>query len=450
MTKLQETLALKPMNAFQIAAISMCVLLNIVDGFDILVMAFTAQHVSSEWGLSASELGALFSAGIIGIAIGSMIIAPQADKVGRRTIILLCLVISGIGMTLSGLSESAFQLGALRAITGLGVGGLLTCSNIIASEYASQKWKGLAVTILASGVALGATFGGMLAIVLIENFGWRSVFLFGGISTFVMIPMVIGLLPESLDFLLTRQPKDSLMRVNKLARRLDLEEVTALPQRSTEVSQKPKALFSGLIEGKWLKTSVCIWLAFFMTMFTFYFVMSWTPKLLATSGLSAKEGITGGLLLSAGGIIGSAAIGLLSARFTIVQVLASFMGLNAVLMFSFAFFSSVSSLAFLIGFFLGFTVYACMGGLYAAVAILYEPGLRATALGFATGIGRAGGILSPLIAGILIDWQFKSQTLFILYGFAMVLGCIAILTANRHSHAKSSVSSSPAETTANS
>lgn len=441
MTKLQETLARKPMNAFQVAAISMCVLLNIVDGFDILVMAFTAQHVSSEWGLSASELGGLFSAGIIGIAIGSMVIAPQADKLGRRTIILLCLVISGIGMTLSGLSESAIQLGALRAITGIGIGGLLTCSNIIASEYASQKWKGLAVTILASGVALGATFGGMLAIVLIEHFGWRSVFLFGGVCTFLMIPLVIALLPESLDFLLTRQPKNSILRINKLARRLGLDELSSLPQRNAQGLQKSKSLFLGLVQGKWLRTSVCIWIGFFMTMFTFYFVMSWTPKLLATSGLSAKEGITGGLLLSAGGIIGSAAIGFLSARFTIVQVLACFMGLNAALMFSFAFFSSVPSFAFLIGFFLGFTIYACMGGLYAAVAILYEPGLRATALGFATGIGRAGGILSPLIAGVLIDWQFKSQTLFIIYGVAMILGCIAVLMANRHSHVTTSASS---------
>lgn len=436
MTKIQEALADKPVNAFQIIAVCMCILINIIDGFDILVMAFTAQHVSSEWELNASQLGGLFSAGIIGIAAGSMLIAPQADKVGRRTIIIVCLIISGIGMCLSAASQSVVQLGLLRALTGLGVGGLLTCSHIIASEYASSKWKGMAVSILASGVALGATLGGMLAIVLIEGFGWRSVFLFGGVVTFIMIPLIILYLPESLDFLLTRQPANALRRVNALAQRLGLYPLEALPSRPCATEPKKQMLFSGLIKGRWLSISVCIWIGSFMAMLTYYFVMSWTPKLLALSGLSTKEGITGGLLLSGGGVVGSAAIGLLSARFNIVNVLASFMATNALLMVGFVYISSLPSLAFLIGFFLGFSMYACMGGLYASVAIMYEPGLRATALGFATGIGRAGGILSPLVAGVLIDWQLKPSTLYLLYAAAMIIGCFAVLAANRQHQAR--------------
>lgn len=431
MIKIQEALADKPMNAFQIIAVCMCISINIIDGFDILVMAFTAEHVSSEWKLNASQLGGLFSAGIIGIAIGSMLIAPQADKVGRRTIIITCLVISGFGMCLSAASQSVVQLGLLRALTGLGVGGLLTCANIMASEYASRKWKGMAVTILASGVALGATLGGMLAIMLIDSYGWRSVFLFGGVATFLMIPLILLFLPESLDFLLTRQPANALHRINTLAQRLGLSPLECLPTQTCAVEPKPKKLFSGLIKGHWLSISVCIWIGSFMAMLTYYFVMSWTPKLLAISGLSTEEGITGGLLLSGGGIIGSAAIGLLSARFNIVNVLAGFMAINALLMVTFVSFSSLPSLAFLIGFLLGLSIYACMGGLYATVAIMYEPGLRATALGFATGIGRAGGILSPLLAGALIDWQLKPSTLYLLYAAAMIIGCIAVLIANR-------------------
>ncbi|MCB1654534.1 MAG: MFS transporter, partial [Pseudomonadales bacterium] len=133
-----------PMSRFQLLAIGICIVLNMIDGFDVLVMAFTAASVSAEWALNGAQIGLLLSAGLFGMAAGSLFIAPWADRIGRRPLILLCLVISGSGMLLSAMSQSPLQLALLRGLTGLGIGGILASSNVIASEYASKRWRGLA------------------------------------------------------------------------------------------------------------------------------------------------------------------------------------------------------------------------------------------------------------------------------------------------------------------
>ncbi|MGA9660328.1 MAG: MFS transporter, partial [Pseudomonas alloputida] len=216
-TDLKQRLDNDPMGRFQCLAIGICIILNMIDGFDVLVMAFTAASVSAEWNLNGAQVGLLLSAGLFGMAAGSLFIAPWADRFGRRPLILLCLALSGIGMLLSALSQSPLQLALLRGLTGLGIGGILASSNVIASEYASKRWRGLAVSLQSTGYALGATLGGLLAVWLLGHWGWRSVFLFGGIVTVLVIPLVLLWLPESLDFLLARRPANALARVNRLA-----------------------------------------------------------------------------------------------------------------------------------------------------------------------------------------------------------------------------------------
>src|SRR5574340_392380 len=121
---LRDRIDAGPMSRFQWGAVAICVLLNVLDGFDVLVMAFTANSVSKEWALSGSALGLLLSAGLFGMAAGSLFLAPWADTIGRRSMILLCLALASVGMLLSALSQSALQLGLLRAVTGVGIGGI--------------------------------------------------------------------------------------------------------------------------------------------------------------------------------------------------------------------------------------------------------------------------------------------------------------------------------------
>ncbi len=417
-----------PMGAFQCLAIGICIVLNMIDGFDVLVMAFTAASVSAEWQLNGAQVGLLLSAGLFGMAAGSLFIAPWADRFGRRPLILGCLLLSGVGMLLSATSHSPLQLALLRGLTGLGIGGILASSNVIAAEYASRRWRGLAVSLQSTGYALGATLGGLLAVWLLSHWGWRSVFVFGGIVTLLVIPLVLLWLPESLDFLLARRPADALLRVNRLARRLGHPELARLPTTAPG-EEGAVSGFGQLFAGPLRRTTLLLWLLFFLVMFGFYFVMSWTPKLLVAAGLSAQQGITGGVLLSVGGIFGAALIGGLSSRWPLTRVLSLFMLVTAGLLVLFVGSASSIAAALGLGLLIGLFANGCVAGLYALSPVVYDASVRATGVGWGIGIGRMGAIVSPTVAGVLLDAGWQPLHLYGVFAVVFVLaaGCLVWL-----------------------
>ena len=427
-TDLKQRLDNDPMGRFQCLAIGICIILNMIDGFDVLVMAFTAASVSAEWNLNGAQVGLLLSAGLFGMAAGSLFIAPWADRFGRRPLILLCLALSGIGMLLSALSQSPLQLALLRGLTGLGIGGILASSNVIASEYASKRWRGLAVSLQSTGYALGATLGGLLAVWLLGHWGWRSVFLFGGIVTVLVIPLVLLWLPESLDFLLARRPANALARVNRLAVRLGQPALAQLPAVAAR-AEGASSGFRQLLAPAMRRTTLVIWLLFFLVMFGFYFVMSWTPKLLVAAGLSAQQGITGGVLLSVGGILGAALIDGLASRWPLPRVLALFMLITAALLVLFVANGASVTAALALGLLIGLFSNGCVAGLYALSPVVYDASVRATGVGWGIGIGRMGAILSPTVAGVLLDGGWQPLHLYGVFAIVFVLaaGCLLLL-----------------------
>ena len=435
------------MTPYQWSAVAVCMVLNMIDGFDVLVMAFTAASVSAEWKLSGSQLGFLLSAGLFGMAGGSLFIAPWADRIGRRPLVLMCLVVSGIGMVLSAFAQSATQLAVLRVLTGLGVGGILACSNVIASEYASRRWRGLAVSLQSTGYALGATIGGFVAVWLLAAHGWRSVFLFGGIVTLAVALLVVWRLPESIDYLLTRKPSEALLaRVNNLIARIGLAPLHRLPVVANNSDRKKASGLSSLFSSSLIRPTLLVWGSFFLTMFGFYFVMSWTPKLLAASGLTPQQGVTAGVLLSLGGIFGTALLGVLGAKFRINRALAVFMLISAALLCVFVGGDNSLSTYYVLAFLIGAFVNGCVAGLYAIAPMVYGADVRVTGVGWGIGIGRIGAIVSPLVAGTLIDAHWRPTQLYVGYGVAFVAAALVVLL---HRLQAPSVSpSSPSPTTA--
>lgn len=238
---IHELMDEKSMSRFQWGVISLCFLINMLDGFDVLVMAFTAASVASHWSLSGIQLGYLLSAGLVGMALGSLFIAPWADRFGRRPLIMFCIAVAGSGMVASAYAQSPVQLGALRLLTGLGIGGILASSYVIAGEYASKKWRGLAISLQATAYALGATIGGIVAAWIIPAMGWPSVFLYGGLTTLATLPIMGLWLPESLDFLLGRQPRGALLAVNRLLGKVGLPGINTLPAAGANRAQAARA-----------------------------------------------------------------------------------------------------------------------------------------------------------------------------------------------------------------
>lgn len=414
----------KPMVRFQWLVVSLCFLINMLDGFDVLVMAFTASSVSSEWGLSGIEIGYLLSAGLVGMALGSLFIAPWADRFGRRPLILLCISIAGLGMLASSQATSVTMLGALRFVTGLGIGGILASSYVIAGEYANKQWRSLAISLQSTAYALGATLGGIFAAQIIPEAGWRSVFLYGGIATLLTLPVMFFLLPESIAYLLARQPRSALAKVNRLLGRMRIDTVAELPKHVPQA--KGASGFRALFSRELLRPTLLVWAGFFLVMFGFYFVMSWTPKLLVSAGLSNQQGITGGVLLNLGGIVGTSLIGLLAARYRLSRVLISYLVFNALLLSVFVHFTANLNVAFVLVLMIGVLVNGCVAGLYALTPGIYGPEQRVTALGWGIGVGRIGAILSPLVAGGLIDANWQPADLYLLVAVVFLMAAVAV------------------------
>jgi len=136
------------MSGTQKLVVAFAIVLHMLDGFDILVMSFTATDISATWGLSDSQLGVLLSSGLIGMALGSVFLAPLADKFGRRNLILLSLSLITAGMLFSSVSQNMVLFAVMRLLTGFGIGGILVNLNVITAEFTSDKWRTLCLTLL--------------------------------------------------------------------------------------------------------------------------------------------------------------------------------------------------------------------------------------------------------------------------------------------------------------
>lgn len=418
----------RSMTFFQWRAIGLCCLINMLDGFDVMVMAFTAGSVSTHWSLSGTQLGYLLSAGLVGMTVGSLFIAPWADRIGRRPLVLWCVLLSGVGMVLSGYSQTPIHLGLLRFVTGLGIGGILASSYVIAGEYASKRWRSLAISLQATAYATGATIGGLITARIISLVGWETVFFYGGVITVATLPILYVWLPESLAFFFSRRPEGALVRVNAILNRLDLPALAALPvaalnSGSAGLKQSLAYLLSPGVRG----ATALIWMSFFLIMFGFYFVMSWSPRLFVAAGLSNQEGITGGVLLNLGGIIGTSLIGLLAARLLLYKVHATYLIATAVLMSMLLSMAGEAGQTLALAFVLGLFVNGCVAGMFAMTPMVYESGHRVTGLGWGIGMGRLGSILAPLAAGPLLDAKWGPDEVYRLYALAFVLAAITIV-----------------------
>lgn len=425
MTDIRKTLDEGAMTSFQWLAVSLCTMLIMLDGFDVLVMAFTASSVAAEWKLNGAQLGVLFSAGLVGMAVGSLFIAPLADRFGRQMVIVVCLVVVTGGMLASALARSHLELAALRAITGVGIGGMLASVGVITAEYSSTKWRSSTVALQATGYPIGATLGGLMAAWLMTHYGWRSVFVFGGLASALMVPVVLWKLPESMDFLLARRPVHALDKVNRLLGLMGHAPVAQLPAVRADAGVQGNAV-AALFKNGLARPTLLLWMGFFLLMFSVYFSLSWTPKLLVEAGLSAQQGVTGGVLLNLGGIAGGSLFGFLALRARLRYLAAGSLLLNALFTALFGAASGSLGLAFAAAVGVGIFLFASMAGLYGLVPATYPPAVRATGMGWAIGIGRFGAILAPAIAGLLVDGGWKPATLYYAFALPLVVAAFAV------------------------
>jgi MFS family permease len=386
-----------------IAVVGLCLLINVVEGFDVLVMAFAASDVAGEWTLSESAVGLLLSSGLVGMAVGSVLIAPLADRFGRRPVTTLALMLCGVGMIVAALSTDPVILGFGRVLTGLGVGATVASLPVIITELTPKRWRGSMIALYAAGLPAGGILGGAVAALLISGHGWRAPFVVGAVLTVILAVIVIVAMPESQQ----HQQRGWGTGGQRIAARSILDRNHAVP-------------------------TVLLWLSYFVLMGGFYFAASWTPRLLEQSGFSGGQGFSAGVLLNLGGLVGTllfAALVLRASRRTLTAAAFFCCGL-AFLAMTFALGSLPTALAAAIA--IGLFVNVCAAGLYSIGPELYSAPVRATGMGWAMGFGRIGALTAPILAGVLLDNAWSPESLFRMLAWPMVAAALAVLLMTAH------------------
>jgi len=399
----RDTLNASRMSVLQMAAVAITVGLNALDGFDVLAISFASPGIASEWGIDRKALGFVLSMELIGMGLGSVLLGGVADKIGRRRTLLGCLIVMSVGMVMATRSQSVYDLSVWRVFTGLGIGGMLAAINAVAAEFSNTRRRGLNVSIMAIGYPLGAVIGGGIASVLLKQGNWRAVFEFGAAATASFIPLVYFFVPESISWLCQRQPAGALATVNRSLVRMGQQPVAQLPSLSSEVRRRSVA---DIFSPQLIRVTVPVTLAYFLHVTTFYFMLKWVPKIVVDLGFSPAAAAGVLVWANVGGAAGGVVLGLLSLRFglknltMLVLVLSTFM--VGVFGRSHAGLAQLSLVCACTGFFTN----AGIVGLYGILAQVFPTHVRATGTGFAVGIGRAGSVLAPIIAGYLFQFGY--------------------------------------------
>ena len=400
-----------PMSPFQIGIIAICTLITALDGFDVLVVAFTSSTLTREWGLGPAVVGMMLSAGLVGMGLGALLMSPIGDWMGRRRAILLCLLIMTIGMLMAGRSNGPYELALWRVFTGLGIGACLSNGNIVCSEFSSAGSRDITNSFYAAGYQMGAMFGGVIAIAIMRSFSWREVFDFGALVGLVLIVLTYVALPESLDFLQLRRPADALRQVNRTLRRMGRKELDTLPPYVSPGASGTKPKLSSLFKEGRAGPTVAACAAYLLMMMSLYFFVSWSPRIITQMGLGQENGILSVVLMNTAGAVACFVFGgiakFVGARRLAIVVMLGFAVAGIWFGVAPASVTAMLTAATIVGYFLASSVTA----MYGVTPYVFPLAIRTTGVGLAMSFGRLGAALGPYLAGLLMAggaerWQY--------------------------------------------
>jgi len=412
------------MSRLQYIIVGLTVGLNALDGFDVLAISFAGPGIAAEWELGNAGLGIVLSMELIGMAVGSVLLGSVADRIGRKPTIMGCLFAMAIGMFMVTITSSLTELSIWRVVTGLGIGGMLAALNAVTAEFSSRKQRARMIAIMTIGYPVGGVVGGSIVTNLMQYFDWRVVFYFGTAVTIVFIPLIHFILPESVHWLARKQPEGALDRINATMKRLGHAAIEQLPTIE-EAARKVSTSF--LFSRAMIATTILVTAIYFLHVVTLYYILKWTPKVVVDMGFPAYLAGEALTAASLGGALGCVFFGVLSTRFS----------LKALTIFTFAMawvFTAIfgrapaelGTIKLYVGM-AGFFVNAGIVGMYAILANVFPTHARASGTGFAIGIGRGGSVLSPIVAGFLLEGGLDLPGVSLIMGAGSVIAAVLLL-----------------------
>ena len=399
MTEVSQLIDEQRVGGFHIGLMVLCALVLLFDGYDLQVMALAVPSVAEAWGVHPSKFGFALSASLIGMGLGAGFLAPLGDKLGRKPLVMASITLAGASTLVTAFADSFNHFAFWRLLTGIGMGAFIANVTALLSDYMPGRKRTFLVAIAYSGVALGAFFAGLVAPLILRFTDWRGLFLFGGIATLAAASLFVMFAPESLKFLVARQPGSP--RIARILARFAPGVDAASLTITSEATRKAKV--TDLLASEFRARTALLWTIYVFNIFIIFLLTSWLPTLLRSAGWPSDQALTGSVLFQLGGVAGGIALATQvdGGRPNIALLLAyacCSLGLVGLIVTPSSF-TNWAGLMLLVG----FGVSGAQNLLVALAAAFYPVTMRAAGVGWAITVGRLGAIAAPLLGGVIIQ-----------------------------------------------
>jgi MFS transporter, AAHS family, 4-hydroxybenzoate transporter len=419
-----------PMSFAQGAAVTMTVVLSAMDGYDVLSMTFAAPAISHAWGIGKGMLGMVLSSGLVGMALGSFILAPLADSVGRRKVVFTGLLLMAVGMLLAAFAHSIPQLAIARVITGLGVGACVAVINPLAAEFSNARRRSLALAAMAMGYPIGGVAGGLLSALLLKFYGWPAVFIAGCCGALVLLPLTAIFVPEPLVYLISRGTADRVDRINALLARFGHGPISAV----SVPDAPPRRGYALIFAAPQRRTTAWIMSVNLLFVLAVYYVLSWLPQMVSDAGFPPSTASLVAAEANIVGVVGGLLLGVIARRTTLRWLTGG--GLIGLGLSTVGFGLAPASLPFILlaAGLCGFFLYSGAAGMYATLATCFTGEARASGSGFVIGVGRITSAIAPSLAGWLFAAGFGRVGVCAIFGACSVLSGVVLFGGGKDTH----------------
>jgi AAHS family 4-hydroxybenzoate transporter-like MFS transporter len=422
--QLDELIDGQKLRRFNFNLLAWSFLAMVADGYDNAGLASAAPELARVWHLGRSAFAPALSASLFGILIGAPILGYLGDRIGRKPVIIAGCFIFSLGTLATAWAANLDQVMVIRALTGIGLGGLMPNAVALNAELAPKRLRATLIVLMFTGISAGAGIPGVIQAWLIPHHGWQVMFWIGGLAPLLVAICLIFTLPESVKFLASKPHRraELLATVRSLRRDLtitDDDEFATAPASAARGSGLTQ-IFSGALV--WI--TPLLWVCFASALMANFFLNSWLPLLFDSNGLTTTQTGLATSLYHYSGAIGGLLVSLVLARFGFLAIAVLFMlAVPAIAAIGFPGlpYIAVASAVALAGF---CTLGAQFGNL-AASGLLYPTAFRSRGVGWALGIGRFGSMAGPLVGGMLIGMKLPPQQLFLLGAIPMLAGLIA-------------------------
>ncbi|WDD90918.1 aromatic acid/H+ symport family MFS transporter [Burkholderia sp. FERM BP-3421] len=411
---------------YQWLILILCFLIVAADGFDTAAIGFVAPALGQEWHVTKAALGPVMSAALAGLAFGALAAGPLADRIGRKRVLVGSVMLFGLFSIACAFAQTVNALAVLRLLTGLGLGAAMPNAATLMSEYAPHAKRSFLVNTMFCGFTLGSSAGGLVAAALIPEYGWRSVFVVGGVAPLLLGALLIAL-PESIRFMVLRgAPAERIAAVlRRIAPDAALDNVRfVLPDDRGDQRQSGVAV---VMSPRYRTGTLMLWLTYFMGLLVYYLLTIWLPTLIRDNGFTVREAALVTALFPLGGGIGAIACGWLMDRFEPHRVIAATYVLTGLFVWLVGLQAGHLALLASVVFVAGVCMNGAQSSLPTLAAAFYPTSGRATGVAWMLGIGRFGGILGAFSGGLLLQAQLGFSTIFSMLAVPALVAAGALL-----------------------